>query len=144
MNLPVLALAAALVAAPAAAQNEEGEAARPSLVRPGGFLLFYDSQGPLSFVAPTRRELPPDAVDIGEVRASACQHGLSIPLSLSLRASSISAAAGRGGFERTMEKLKTTHPDLRGVYDVKVDERITSILGVWRRVCAEVTARGFR
>lgn len=137
-------LAAVMLAIPAAADNDEGEDAAPSLVRPGGFMLFYDSVGPLSFVASTRRELPADAVDIGEVRASACQHGLSIPISLSLRGNSVSGVAGRGGFEKTLAKIKEAHPELRGIYDVKVDQRTTSVLGLWRRVCAEVTARGFR
>lgn len=137
-------LAAVLLAAPAAADNDEGEEASPSLARPGGFLLFYDSVGPLSFVTATRRELPADAVDIGEVAASACQHGLSIPLSLSVRASSVSGAAGRGGFEKTLARIKEKHPDLRGLYDVKVDRRITSVFRLWRRTCTEVTARGFR
>lgn len=138
------ALLAVLCGTPARAQNEEGEEASPSLVRPGGLLLFYDSQGPLSFVAATRRELPPGAADAGEVRASACQHGLSIPLSLSWRAASVSGAAGRGGFEKALARLHAATPGLVGIYDVRVDSRVTTVLGLWRRVCAEVTARGFR
>ena len=133
---------ALLLAGPARAQDSG--AAVPGLVRPGGFLLFYDSQGALSFVSATRSELPSDAEDAGEVSVSACQHGLSIPLSLSLRANSISAAAGRGGYEKALARLKAQRPELRGIYDVKVDTRVTSVLRLWRRMCVEVSARGFR
>lgn len=137
----LLALALAL---PSAARSQDYAAASPGLIRPGGFLLFYDSQGALSFVSATRSELPPDAVDAGTVTASACQHGLSVPLSLSLRANSVSAAAGRGGYEKALSRLKDARPELRGVYDVKVDTRVTAVLRIWRRMCIEVTARGFR
>ncbi|MBI2362040.1 MAG: hypothetical protein HYV15_01465 [Elusimicrobia bacterium] len=136
------ALLGLALANPAAAQDYG--AAAPALIRPGGFLLFYDSQGALSFVSATRSELPGDAVDAGTVTASACQHGLSVPLSLSLRANSVSAAAGRGGFEKALSRLKDARPELRGVYDVKVDTRVTSVLRIWRRLCIEVSARGFR
>ena len=142
MRLLAAALLAAFLAAPAAAQ--EDEEASPDLMRVGGIMLFYDSQGPLSFVAATRRELPAGAVDIGEVKASACQHGLSIPLSLSLRATNVSGAAGRGGFDKAMGRLKAERPELRGVYDLKVDAHVTSVLRIWRRLCTEVTARGFK
>ncbi len=142
MRLLAAALLAAALTAPASAQ--EDEEAGPSLVSVGGFLLFYDSQGPLSFAAATRRELPSGVSDIGEVRAAACQYGISIPLSLSLRANSISGAGGRGGFQKALARLKVERPELRGVYDVRVDARLTSVLRVWRRLCTEVTARGFK
>lgn len=133
-----------VLALPGAAAGQDSGAATPGLVRPGGFLLFYDSQGALSFVSATRSELPADAQDAGEVSTSACQHGLSVPLSLSLRANSVSAAAGRGGYEKALARLKAQRPELRGIYDVKVDTRVTSVLRIWRRMCVEVSARGFR
>lgn len=136
-------MALALWAAPGARAEEEDDAA-PGLVRVGGLLLFYDSQGPLSFAAATRSELPPDAVDAGEVAASACQHGLSIPTALSLRSTNVSAAAGRGGYAKAVERLRRARPELRGLYDLKVDVRVTSVLRVWRRMCVELSARGFR
>lgn len=136
------AVLAGLLALPAAAQDE-GRAS-PALVPAGGLLIFYDSQGPMTFVAATRRELPAGVSDAGEVEAQACQHGLSVPLSLSWRATSVSGALGRGGFEKALERVKAARPELRGVYDVRVDLRVTSVLGVWRRLCVELAARGFR
>ncbi|TPW21322.1 MAG: hypothetical protein FD126_806 [Elusimicrobia bacterium] len=138
-------LALALAAAPGArAQEEEGDDSSPGMVRVGGFLLFYDSQGPLSFASATRSELPAGAVDAGEVVASACQHGLSIPTGFSLRSTNVSAAAGRGGYMKALERLRKERPELRGLYDLKVDVRETSVLRVWRRMCVELSARGFK
>lgn len=141
MTLLLLLLA---LAAPARAQNEG--AARFGLIRPGGILLFFDSVGPMSYVAMTPKDLPADAVPAGEVFGKGCQHGFSIPLGSPLNRStqSLSAAAGRGGYEKALKQLRESHPGLRGIYDVKVDEHVLSILGFYRRVCAEITARGFR
>lgn len=120
--------------------------ARPSFVRPGGIILFFNSKAPLSFETPTRREIPPDAQDIGTVKCKTCQHGVSIPLfgANGSRSSSLSGGAGDGGFEKTLKKLQGERPELRGIYDVKVDLQHTSILGIYRRLCTEVTARGFK
>ncbi|TBR21037.1 hypothetical protein EPO15_11290 [bacterium] len=137
-------LALGLAAAPAGAAEDEGDDSSPGLVRVGGLLLFYDSQGPLSFASATRSELPAGVVDAGEVKAVACQHGLSIPTGLSLRSTNVSAAAGRGGYLKALERLRRQRPELRGLYDVKVDVRETSVLRIWRRMCVELTARGFQ
>lgn len=107
----------------------------------GGFIVFYNSQGPLSSVLMTRRELPPDAVPAAEVFGKSCQHGLSIPISASLRSQSISGAVGDGGYRRAVENIRREHPDVIGLYDVRVDEHTTSILGIYKRLCVEVTAR---
>lgn len=144
MRTAAALLALALLAAPGVRAEEEGDDAAPGLIRVGGLLLFYDSQGPLSFASATRSELPPDAVDAGEVSASACQHGLSIPTGLSMRSTNVSAAAGRGGYAKAVERLRRARPELRGLYDLKVDVRVTSVLRVWRRMCVELSARGFR
>lgn len=144
MRLSAALLALALAAAPGVRAEEEGDDASPGLVRVGGLLLFYDSQGPLSFASATRSELPEGSVDVGEVKTSACQHGLSIPTGLSLRSTNISAAAGRGGYLKALERLRQNRPELRGLYDLKVDVRETSVLRVWRRLCVELTARGFK
>ena len=144
MRLLGALLALALAAAPGARAEEEGDDASPGLVRVGGLLLFYDSQGPLSFQSATRSELPEGAQDAGEVVASACQHGLSIPTGFSLRSTNVSAAAGRGGYDKALERLRKERPELRGLYDLKVDVRVTSVLRVWRRLCVELTARGFK
>ncbi|MFH1725892.1 MAG: hypothetical protein ABII00_14885 [Elusimicrobiota bacterium] len=136
-----LCLAAAV---PAARAEEGAHRARPALIPLGGIVLFYDVQGPLSFVSMTRRELPADAVPVGTVKGRACQHGLSVPLSASLEATELSAAAGKGGYRKALERIRGAHPGLRGVYDVKVDLHRISILGIYGRVCTEVEAFGFR
>ena len=52
-------LLAALLAGPAAARGEnEDDQALPSLLRPGGLLLFQSSTAPMSFVAMTPRDVP--------------------------------------------------------------------------------------
>lgn len=137
-------LALLLAAAPAAADEGDGGDAEPGLLPVGGLVLFYDSQGPLSFVSATRSELAPGAVDAGEASAEACQHGLSVPLGLSLRAASLSGAAGRGGYQKALERLRAERPELRGLYDLKVDVRVTSVLRLWRRLCVRLSGRGFR
>lgn len=136
------ALALLLAALPACAQ--EGSEARPALVPAGGLLLFYNSQGPLSFVTMTLRDLPPGAVLAGEVKSRGCQHGLSIPIAANIRATSLSGAAGDGGYFKALRALKKERPELAGIYDVKVDLHLVSILGIYRRLCTEILARGFR
>ena len=137
-------LLAALLAAPAARAQEEGTTARPGLIRPGGLTVFYASEGPLSFATLTPGELPPGARDAGEVRGSSCQHGLSIPVTASIRPTTVSGAAGNGGYRKTLAGILKARPDLAGIYDVKVDVQTLSILGLYRRICTEVLARGFR
>lgn len=144
MRPAAVLVAAFLAALPARADEGEGTDASPGLVRMGGLVLFYDSQGPLSFVPAARSELSADAVDAGEASAEACQHGLSVPLGLSLRAASLSGAAGRGGYQKALERLRAERPELRGLYDVKVDVRVTSVLRLWRRLCVRLSGRGFR
>jgi len=130
-----------LCAASAAFADREGYQARPGLLRVGGFVLFYNAQGPLSSVPMTRRELPKDALPSAEVFGKSCQHGLSIPLSASLRAQSISGAVGDGGYRKAVEKIRLAHPEVIGLYDVRIDHHTISILGIYKRLCVEVTAR---
>jgi len=68
---------------------------------------------------------------------------VSLPTSSSSRAS-ISGAVGEGGFARALQDIRERHPDLTGIYDVKVDEHFLGILTVYSRRCIEVTARGFK
>jgi hypothetical protein len=137
-----LTLAALLTALGAAAQ-EGGSEARPVLIQPGGLPMFYVSEGPLSFVTPTPGELPRGARDLGEVKGRSCQHGLSIPLAASIRATTVSGAIGNGGYRKVLAAMRKQRPELAGIYDVKVDVQILSILGFYRRTCTEVAARGF-
>jgi len=141
--LKLLAALALLLAASLACARESYQA-RSGLMRMGGLLLFSHSEGPLSVLTATRRELPADAVPAEEVRGSSCQHGLTVPLSAAIRPTRLSGAAGRGGYGKVLERIRKKHPGLIGLYDVRVDIRIQTVLGLYRRQCLEVTARGLR
>ena len=138
----LLALALALCG-PARAQEKEAYEAKPGLIPAGGILLFYDSVGPLSFETLAPSQVPPGSRPLGELRARSCQYGLSIPLALSLRSLSLSGAGGNGGYRKALERLKRERPEAAGLFDVKVDLRLTSVLGIFRRLCTEVSGRGF-
>lgn len=143
--LPALALLLLPALGGARARAQEGSSARPGLVTVGGLLLFYDAQGPLSFVPMTPGDLPKGAAVLpGELFARSCQYGLSLPISASLRATSVSGAVGNGGYEKAMAALRVEHPEVRGLFDVKIDVRTTVVLGLWRRQCVELTGRAFR
>ncbi|MBI5243466.1 MAG: hypothetical protein HY922_07225 [Elusimicrobia bacterium] len=139
-------LSVLLLASFAHAQEEDEFTARWGLLRASGILVFFDSIGPMSYVTMSPKDLPPDALLIGEVRGKSCQHGLSIPTGSPLSGStrSLSAVRGRGGFSRALEDIRKRNPGLRGIYDVKVDDHSTVILGVYRRLCTEIAARGFK
>ncbi len=141
-----LILSAALLVILAAAPRAEKPTyrAKSGVLVMGGFLVFHDTEGPLSFVSLTHSELPTDAQKIGPVFGKGCQHGLSIPLSASFDSTKISGAAGKGGARKALKKIREKHGEIRGLYDVKVDTHITSILGLYRRQCVEIHARAFR
>lgn len=145
MRAALAAGLALLLAAPAAAIGEnEDDDALPSLNPTGGLVLFYSSTGPMSFVAMTPKDVPPGTRSLGEVSSRSCQRGLSIPLAASLRATSVSTGYGDGGYVKALKIMREKHPDLAGIYDVRVDLAIFSILGgLYRQLCTEVTARGF-
>jgi len=113
-------------------------------MRIGGLILFYDTTGPLSSRTLTRSEVPKGALIGAEVQGRACQHGLSVPTAASLRSTNISGAIGKGGFEKALERIHDQDPGIKGLFDVKTDVQIFSILGVYKRQCIEVTARAFR
>lgn len=136
------ALAAACLLLAGPVFGREQYRASPSLIPLSGIILFYNSQGPLSLVSMTRSELPPDAVPTGEVRGRSCQHGLVIPISGNLRSASVSGAAGDGSYRKAVREIRRRRPELIGIYDVKVDLHIVSILGIYRRWCTEISARG--
>jgi hypothetical protein len=142
------ALLLALIAlAPAQAQEEDEGKAKWGLIMPGTFVVFYDSKGPASYVSMTRKELPADAALLTqEFYGRGCQYGLSVPMGspLTRSAQSLSAARGQGGFEAALAQIRAKAPGLRGLYDVRIDQQLTSILGFFRRQCVEVTARGYK
>lgn len=133
-----------LLATSAGAQSPAYEADL-GLIFVGGFILFYDSQGPLSYQTYTPQESPDGAVSLGEVAGDSCQHGLSIPIIFSAADRfSVSGAKGDGSFKKALRDLHQKHPEVDGIYDVKVDVHQLSILGIYKRACTEVAARGFR
>lgn len=144
------ASAATLIAALSVPRTALAERAsyepRMGLIRVGGFIVFFNSQGPLSFQTLDPSEIPKDAVDAGTVRCDSCQHGVSIPVPGlgGGRSTNVSGAGGNGGFDKALANLKKSRPELRGIYDVKVDVHQVSVLGIYRRLCTEVTARGFK
>ena len=117
--------------------------ARPGLIFVGGFVLYYDSEAPLSYQTLTPNEKPVDVVTIGEVKGDSCQHGLSIPIIFSATdRTSVSGATGDGSYKKALLAIREKHPDLAGLYDVKVDIHQWSIL-TYSRECTIVVAQGF-
>lgn len=144
MRLLTAAVLLAALASSAAARGEgDEETAAPGLIPPGNFVLFYDTEGPMSFVTMTPRERPKGARELGTVKGSSCQHGLSVPITANVRGTSITGAIGNGGYARALADIKKAKPDVAGIYDVRTDMRVFSILGIYRKLCTEVTARAF-
>ena len=135
-----------LLSTTAWAQNLQYEA-DPGLI-PLGFtdlIVFYDSEGPLSYQTMTHRDVPDDAILLGEVLGESCQRGLRIPIFFLLPTNfRVSGAMGNGSYKKALLDIKEKHPDLDGLYDVKVDIHIWSILTVYIRDCTNVVARGFK
>ena len=107
----------------ATGENDE-DVAIPGLIPTGTFTIFYNTEGPLSFVAMTPKDRPKDARELGTVRGSSCQHGLSVPLSANLGGTSISGAYGDGSFMKAISQIKKEKPDVEGLYDVRTDLQI--------------------
>lgn len=141
----LLAAALALsLAAPGHALGEGDEDdAVPGMQSPGGMVLYYRSEGPMSFVAMTPKDVPADAVKIREVRGRACQRGLAVPIAASLNATSLSAYYGNGSYAKALARIKKAHPEVAGLYDVRTDVEVFSVLGFYRSLCTIVTARAF-
>lgn len=133
-----------LLLLPLTAHAQQTYEASPDLISIGGYVMFYDARGPLSFLPMTRRDLPRGARIGGEVHGHACSYGISIPIALSVNAIRVSGAYGMAGYEDALKKIHQAHPKLDGVFDVRVDDHTISVLGIFRRACTEVVARGFR
>jgi len=128
----------------AGAGARESYEARPALLSPGGMVLFYNSQAPMSYNLYTRRDLSKDSVDKGAVSAQSCQFGLSIPIAATLRNSgNISGVVGDGGYAKALGELRRERKDITGIYDVKVDLHAMSVLGIFMKLCTEIHARAF-
>jgi len=126
---------------PAVAQ--ESYEANSGLLSLAGWVVFFSGTGPLSYATMTPREVPPDATRVGPVTGRSCQFGVSTPF-LGLSIPQLSGGWGEGGFARALEEIRRSRPDLRGIYDVIVDDHVMSVLTVFQRQCTEVTAQGFR
>ena len=105
--------------------------------------MFYKTVGPLSFVTMTPKDRPKGAREFGTVRGNSCQHGLSVPISADVRGTSISGAYGDGSFGKALAQIKKEKPEVLGIYDVRTDMKVFSILGIYKKLCTEVTARAF-
>jgi hypothetical protein len=140
-------LAAALVALLAAAGRATGEededSAFPGMQPASGLVLYYNSSGPLSFPSLTPKDVPGDARKIREVKGRACQRGLALPTSASFNATNVSAYYGNGSYAKALAQIKKEHPEVVGIYDVRTDLEVFSVLGFYRSLCTEVTARAF-
>jgi len=135
---------AAILAVPCAAIGEGDEdTAFPTMQPAGGLVLFYDSTGPMSFVSMTPKDVPAGARTIREVKGVSCQRGLSVPTAISINATNISGVYGNGGYAKALQQIKKQHPEVAGIYDVRTDLEIFSILGFYRSLCTLVTARAF-
>lgn len=141
----LLAVALLLGLATSAFARGEGEEddAVPGLIPAGGIMLFYKSQGPLSFVTMTPKDRPAGARELGTVKGVSCQHGLSVPIAAQFRATSVTGGYGDGSFRKALEQIKKATPEVAGLYDVRSDLRVFSLLGIYRKLCTEVTARAF-
>lgn len=137
----VLALSLARTAR-ATGENDE-DTATPAMIPAGGIMLFYASEGPLSFVAMTPKDRPKTARELGTVKGVSCQHGLSVPIAAQFRATSITGGYGDGSFKKALEQIKKENPLAEGLYDVRTDLRVFSILGIYKKLCTEVVARAF-
>lgn len=144
MRVLLAAALAALLAAPCRAVGEGDEDdAVPGMQSASGLVLYYRSAGPMSFVAMTPKDVPADARKIREVQGRACQRGLAVPIAADFNATNISAYYGNGSYAKALARIKKEHPDVTGIYDVRTDVEVFSVLGVYRSRCTIVTARAF-
>jgi hypothetical protein len=144
VRIILAAALAALIAAPAFALGEGDEDdAVPGMQSANGLVLFYESTGPMSFAAMTPKDVPDNARKIKEVRGRACQRGLAIPIAANFNATNVSAYRGDGSYAKALLQIKKDHPEVLGVYDVRTDVEVFSVLGFYRSLCTIVTARAF-
>jgi len=133
-----------LVIRSSASAGDSSYDANVGLIWPNGFIIYYNSQGPLSYRTLTVKDLPAGVTVLGEVRASDCQHAVSIPFNLIFREGvTVSGAQGNGGFKKAIATLHRAYPQVDGIFDVRIDVHALSILGLYTRECTEIVARGF-
>ncbi len=137
-------LAALLVFGAARGARAQTYNARPHVISLKTLTVFYHVTGPLSTLPMTHRDLPPNAVDLGEVSGRSCQREVNIPTSASVQATTITAAEGNGSYQKILAKMRKARPNLAGIYDVKTDIHTFSIFfSVYTSQCTEILARGY-
>ena len=134
-----------LLSFPVFADEPEVYEANPELINVDGYVVFFNAQGPVSYRSSTSGTLPAGAMKTGTVHCESCQHALSLPLSADLktRSAKIGGALGNGGYQQAFANLKKKHPELVGIYDVRVDLHEVRILSIYSKLCADITARGY-
>ncbi len=144
MNALLVMAGLGLITTIGCSQNAAYEA-NVGLLPVGGFMVFYDSQGPLSYTSLTPHQVPKRAVVLEEVMGESCQHGLSIPIFFSSPVrGGISGTRGDGSYRKAFDNIQGKYRDLDGIFDIKVDIHQYSILGIYKKNCTEVVARGFQ
>ncbi len=144
MRIWIAAALFAALAAPCAALGEgDDDVNVPQMQPASGLVLFYDSTGPMSFLSMTPKDVPPDARIIPEVRGVSCQRGLSVPIAASINATDVSGVYGDGSYAKALLQIQKANPEVAGIYDVRVDLEVFSILGLYKSTCTIVTARAF-
>ncbi|HXT00165.1 MAG TPA: hypothetical protein VN915_05785 [Elusimicrobiota bacterium] len=144
MRFLLAAALLALAAAPCRANGEGDEDdAVPGLQPASGLVLYYDSGAPMSFPSMTPKDVPAGVVKLREVRGRACQRGLAVPIAANFNATNISAYYGNGSYAKAIAQIKKEHPEVIGIYDVRTDVEVFSILGFYKSLCTEVSARAF-
>jgi hypothetical protein len=139
----LVCLVAALVA-PQVAIGQSGYEASSGVIRPGSFVLFLSASGPLTYATLTLGDLPRDALRLGPVSGRGCQFAIATPMINIAGIPRLSAGAGGGGFDKALQHIREQYPDLKGIYDVKIDVHMVGLLTVFQRLCIEITAQGFR
>jgi hypothetical protein len=143
IKMPAVILGCLLVVS--ACAQKPSYRANSDLIFVGALMVFYDSEAPLSYQTLTTQEMPKDAILLGEVEGDSCQQGLSIPIFFSpTNWVSVSGAKGNGSFKKALLDIREQHPDLTGLYDVKVDIHRKSYLTIYRKECTIVIAQGFK
>ncbi len=139
-----LSLIALIFCAPFAHADQDWYKARSTLMTPGSyFVAFYQTKGALSYQPMDGKDLPPNVIDAGNFQDKSCQYGISIPLSIAVNSTKISAHFGDGTYFKTLRKIQTKHPELAGLFDIKADLQTVSVLGLFAKECVIVAARGF-
>jgi hypothetical protein len=129
---------------PQTAIGQSGYEASSGVIRPGGFVLFLSASGPLSYATLTPGDLPRDALRLGPVRGRGCQFAIATPMINIAGIPRLSAGAGGGGFDKALQHIREQYPELKGLYDVKIDVHMVGVLTVFQRLCTEIAPQGFR